>query len=92
VILRFPRRQSSHVTIEPDPFVFRMGILDLLSFSQSRLEVDLQDIRASLLQLLGNDNAMVNEHVVALENRFAIELDGGVCVESIECEYVLSAA
>jgi len=91
VILRFPRRQPSHVTIEPDPFVFRMGILDLLSFSQSRLEVDLQQIAVSRLEVLGDVNAMVYKHIVALENRFAIELDGGVCVETIECEDVLGA-
>jgi len=68
-----------------------MGILDLLSFSQSRLEVDLQQIAVSRLEVLGDVNAMVYKHIVALENRFAIELDGGVCVETIECEDVLGA-
>ena len=72
--------------------MFRMGVLDLLSLSQSRFEVNLNHILASLLQLLGDVNAMVNEHVVALQDSLAIELDGGVGVESIECEDVLGAS
>jgi hypothetical protein len=89
MVLRLPCRQSSHVTIEANPFMFWMSVLDLLSFSQSRLEVDFQYIAASMLQLLGDVNAVVNEHVVALQNRFAVELDGGVGVESIESENML---
>jgi hypothetical protein len=91
MILRLPRRQPSHITVEANPFMFRMRVLYLLSLSQSRLEVDFQHIATSLLQLLGDVNAMVDEHVVAFENRLAIELDGGVGVESIECEDVLDA-
>jgi hypothetical protein len=72
--------------------MFRMSILDPLGFSQSRLEVDLQYIAAFMLQLLGDVNAMVDEHVVALQNRFAVELDGGVGVESIEGEDMLGAS
>lgn len=90
MILRLPYRQSSHVTIEANPFMFRMGILDLLSFSQSRLEVNLQYIAASVLQLLGDVNAMIDEHIVALQNCLAIDLDGGVGVESIERNNMLS--
>lgn len=92
MILRLPCRQSSHIAIKADPFMFRMGVLDLLSLSQSRFEVNLNHILASLLQLLGDVNAMVNEHVVALQDSLAIELDGGVGVESIECEDVLGAS
>jgi hypothetical protein len=69
--------------------MFRMGVLDLLSFSQSRLEVDLQYIAVSQFEFLGDVNAIVDEHVVALQNRFAVELDGGVGVESIEGEDML---
>lgn len=86
MILRFPCRQSSHITVEANPSMFRMSVLDLLSFSQSRLEVDFQHIAASLLQLFGNVNAVVNEHVVALQDSLAIELDNGIGVESIERE------
>ena len=92
MILRLPCRQSSHIAIEADPFMLGMGVLDLLSLSQSRFEVNLNHILASLLQLLGDVNAMVNEHVVALQDSLAIELDGGVGVESIECEDVLGAS
>jgi len=41
MILRFSHRKSGHVTIEADPFVLRMGILDLLRFSQRGLKVNL---------------------------------------------------
>ena len=92
MILRFSCRQPSHVTIEANPFVFRMGVLDFLSFGQSWLEVDFQYIAASMLQLLSDVDAMVDEHVVALQDCLAIELDGSVCVEPIECENMLGAA
>jgi hypothetical protein len=92
MILRLPRRQSRHITIEANPFMIRMGVLDLLSLSQSWLEVNLNHVAASLLQLLSDVNTMIDEHVVALQNRLAIELDTGVRVESIEREDMLGAA
>jgi hypothetical protein len=91
MILRLPRRQPSHITVEANPFMFRMGVFDLLSLGQSRPEVDFQHVATSHLQLLGDVNAMVDEHVVALENSLAIELDGGVGIESIEGKDVLGA-
>jgi hypothetical protein len=91
MILRLPRRQSRHITIKPNPLMLRMSVLDLLSLGQSRLEVDFQYVAASPLQLPGDVNAVVDEHIIALQNGLAVELDGGVGVESVECEDVLGA-
>ena len=81
MILCFPYRESGHVAVEADPFVLRVGILDLLRFSQRRLEINLQYASCSSLELFRDVHTMVDEHVVAFEYCLAIELD---CSESIK--------
>jgi hypothetical protein len=86
MILCFSHRKSGHVTIEADPFVLRMGVFDLLHFRQRGLEVNLQYTSCSSLELICDIYAVVDEHVVTLEDCLAIELDGGEGIEAIKCK------
>lgn len=44
VILRFSHGQASHVTVEANPLMFRVGILDLSRLEQRRRKVNLQEV------------------------------------------------
>ena len=79
MILRLPHSQTSHIAIEANPLVLRMRILDLAGLDQGRLEIDLEDVLAGL-QVLGDVDPVHDEHVVALQDRLPVELDGGVGV------------
>lgn len=69
-----------------------MGFLDFLRFSQRGLKVNLQYASCSSCELVCDVHAMVDEHIVAFENRLAIELDSGVSIQAIKCKDVSNAS
>jgi hypothetical protein len=86
MILRFSHCKSGHVTVEANPFVLRMGVLDFLRFGQRRLEDNFHYTSGPGFELFSDIYTMVYEHVVALEYCLAIELDRGESIEAIECK------
>lgn len=84
MVLRLPYSQSCHVSVEANPFVFWVGVLDLARFEQRRSEVDLEHVTRALLQLAGDVQSVRNEHVVAFQDDFTIEFDSRERIKSIE--------
>ena len=92
VILCFSHCKSGHVTVEANPSVLWMGVLDFLRFSQRRLEVDLQYTSGPGLELFSDVYTVVYEHVVAFEYCLAIELNCGESIEAIKCKNMPGAS
>jgi len=91
VVLCLPDCQSCHISVEADPLVFRVCILDLARLEECRRKVNLEDIVGPMVQRTGDIDPVWDPHIVAVEYDLAIELDMGEGVESIECQDGLSA-
>jgi len=68
-----------------------MLLLDLDGFKTCGGEVDLQSVDAVGAELLRHVKSMRDEHVVALQDSFSIELDSSEGVETVKREYMYDA-
>lgn len=90
MILRFPHGQTSHIAIETDPFVLRMCVFNLPRLHIRRLEFNLKKTLLVLGQLFCNIDTMHDPHIAAFQYNVIIELDSGISIQAIECQYMTS--
>ena len=91
MILRLPHSQARHIAIKANPFMLRICILNLPRLNQSGRKVDLQNILRAIPQIVRDVNPMGYKHIIALQNRVAIEFDVCKSVETVERQYRLAA-
>lgn len=72
MILSFPHRKSSHISIETKPFMLWMRGFDPLGLWKRRLEVNFEHILGVGFEEVCNVNPVRDEHIVAFENDFVV--------------------
>lgn len=86
MILRLAHAQPANLAVVRNEPILGVFFLQSSPTQQRAVEVNNQLVRVGPSQHVGDVDTMGEEHVVAFENRDAVQLDMGECVESVEHE------